>query len=99
MLVAHRCDNPGCVNPGHLFATDHLGNVQDMIAKRRQNNQRKTHCVRGHALSGANIRPANGWRRCLACQKLHYLKRHETKANRFLVKQWPEVGEMKIGEN
>jgi hypothetical protein len=34
--VCHRCDNPPCVNPHHLFLSDRRGNAQDMKAKDRQ---------------------------------------------------------------
>lgn len=33
--VAHRCDNPTCVNPFHLFSTDPKGNVSDRVKKLR----------------------------------------------------------------
>lgn len=36
-VVAHRCDNPTCVNPAHLFLTDQLGNMKDRTAKCRTN--------------------------------------------------------------
>jgi hypothetical protein len=38
--VLHRCDNKLCCNPGHLFLGTPKDNVQDMIAKGRQNYPR-----------------------------------------------------------
>lgn len=47
--ICHRCDNPLCVNPDHLFIGTYFENMQDMLRKGRANIQR------GSARAGAKL--------------------------------------------
>jgi hypothetical protein len=41
--ICHRCDNPPCINPAHLFEGTRQENVTDMVTKQRvANGERKT---------------------------------------------------------
>lgn len=70
MHVCHKCDNTLCLNPQHLFVGTRSDNMQDKLSKKRDHNQRKTHCPKGHEYSLENTyNHPDGSRKCHACMK------------------------------
>src|SRR3989304_7863892 len=49
LCVLHRCDNPGCCNPDHLFLGSLLDNNRDMIAKGRFKHSRHIGTANGRS--------------------------------------------------
>jgi hypothetical protein len=70
MSVLHRCDNPLCVKPSHLFLGTQADNMADMIRKGRKVTHAASHCPQGHPYEGENvyIDPA-GKKHCRACNR------------------------------
>jgi hypothetical protein len=70
LMACHKCDNPSCVNPEHLFWGTAHDNTLDSIQKKRFAKNNLTHCPKGHPYSGNNLYISpDGFRRCRICRK------------------------------
>ena len=66
----HICEVRHCVNPEHLVAVLPKKHQLELSpASPAYQNARKTHCKRGHPLSGENLHVYNGHRRCQTCYR------------------------------
>lgn len=78
MFACHKCDNPECTNPDHIFIGTRVDNAQDCIRKGRFKYPPRdvwagrTHCKNGHEFTPENTaKHRNGnARRCKMCNKL-----------------------------
>lgn len=77
--VCHTCDNPGCVNPGHLFLGTAQDNARDKVYKNRGTNPKKldwdkVRAIRASAETNIALAAAYG----VTKQTISYIKNGKT---------------------
>jgi hypothetical protein len=92
LLVLHRCDNPPCSRPDHLFLGTQLDNVRDCIAKGRNNRIGHSSGVGLTELQVAKIKQRfrDGERNFTALGKEYGVSRH-TISDIFMERTWKNV--------
>ena len=79
LQIDHLCRVRACVNPDHLETVTGKENLHRGEAPAAA-NRAKTHCIRGHELSGDNLYVyPDGRRSCKACQAEYHRRRRAKK--------------------
>ena len=90
-MVCHKCNNPRCFNPKHLYIGTAKTNAIDSLRAGTNFSSRKTHCPKGHPYSSENTYIVNltvgkkagtNERHCKICYREHsrnYKARKEMK--------------------
>jgi hypothetical protein len=64
----HRCDNPPCCNPAHLYVGTRKQNIGDAVERTRLWQLKKETCPKGHPLDGTKKQGESTRRYCKTCE-------------------------------
>ena len=88
LVIDHLCRNTSCVNPNHLEPVTDRVNILRGTAPTAE-AARKTHCPKGHAYEGDNLKTYKTYRMCATCKKdqarEHYRRVRNTPPNKWRV--------------
>lgn len=81
MCICHRCDNPSCVNPAHLFLGTQADNLRDMREKGRQavGEQCGKHLLTADDVIALRIQAALGVSQTELAQRFNTVQSHVSK--------------------
>lgn len=80
LFVLHKCDNPSCFNPKHLYIGTALENNRDAVKRKRHRNSKKKSCKNGHPFDAKNTwMEAGRIRHCRECHRIKEAARRERK--------------------
>lgn len=63
----HRCDNPPCCNPAHLYVGTRKQNLADAVERARLWQLKRAACPQGHPLDGVKKQRGSMRRYCKSC--------------------------------